>query len=74
MEIKLTETRNLLDTFLFDVELDSDDNAKDIAEVSLDSSEYLSVLMLPLCYGNDEDDVLYYAIADDHKEYCGDAN
>ena len=30
--------------------------------------------MLPLCYGNDEDDVLYYAIADDHKEYCGDAN
>ena len=74
LEIKLTETRNLLDTFLFNVELDSDDNAKDIAEVSLDSSEYLSVLMLPLCYGNDEDDVLYYAIADDHKEYCGDAN
>ena len=30
--------------------------------------------MLPLCYGNDENDVLYYAIADDHKEYCGNTN
>ena len=44
---------------MFNVELDSIDNAKDIAEISLDSAECLSVLMLQLCYGNDEDDVFY---------------
>ena len=74
LEMKITDSRISLNTFLFNVELDSFDNAKDIAEISLDSTEYLSVLMLPLCYGNDENDVLYYAIADDHKEYCGNAN
>ena len=55
------------ETLLFELLLDEFDNAKEIGDVSLKSTEYKSVLMLPIC--NEEETVKYYAISDDHSEY-----
>ena len=55
------------DTLLFELLLDNFDNAKEIGEISLKSTEYKSVLMLPIC--NEEETVKYYAISDEHLEY-----
>ena len=63
-----------LDTAVFDVLLDSVENAKTIEEISFDSSEYTSVLMLPLCCGINDDNVKYYALGDDHYEYHSNNN
>ena len=63
-----------LDTSVFDVFLENSANAKAIDDVSMESSEYRSVLMLPLCYGMNDEDIKYYAIGDDHYEYTSDSN
>ena len=59
-----------MDTLSFQIMLENLDTAKEIGDVSLKSTEYKSVLMLPIC--NAEDEVRYYAISDDHFEYYHD--
>ena len=56
-------------TNTFQLTVDNVVSSKEFEEVSLNSKDYLSVLMLPLCYGNEEDNTGYYAISDTHLEY-----
>ena len=56
-------------TNTFGIVVDSVENAKEIEDVSLNSKDYLSVLMLPLFVGNDDEFIQYYAISDTHMEY-----
>ena len=63
-----------LDTITFEVSFADIETAKPIAEISLDSTDFLSVLFLPLCTGQNVDNIKYYAIADNHQEYQGNGN
>ena len=71
MLLKLTLQNHSIrySTNTFEVTVDNVDNAKEIEDISLNSREYLSVIMLPLCFGNEEDSIEYYAISDAHLEY-----
>ena len=71
LKLKLQHHSVEYNTNTFEVGLDNIENAKGIEEISLNSKEYLSILMLPLCFGNTDQSVKYYAISDTHQEYYG---
>ena len=72
LELELQSHSLRLNTNTFKVTIGNVDNAKPIKDISCNSKDYLSVLMLPLCFGNGDDDVAYYAISETHLEYFGD--
>ena len=71
LELKIENLSEHYNTNTFEVLLDDVENAESIEDISLNSKEYLSVLMLPLCFGTEVGCIKYYAISDTHLEYCG---
>ena len=68
-ELQLYDFEDCFNTSNYNVTLGNVTSGKKIEEISLNSTEYSSVLLLPLC--NKEKIIKYYCISDEHKEYVG---
>ena len=67
MKVMLEDFKTSFNVSTFAIVTGNVDSMKVIAEVSLISEEYTSVLMLPICCKKEEEK--YYAVSDEHMEW-----
>ena len=68
LELELQSHSIRLNTNTFEVTIGNVEIAKPIENILCNSKDYLSVLMLPLYVGNEDEDVAYYAMSDTRLE------